>query len=822
MSIFKDFAPLYWGAGLPVVPLKRWNSPGKGAGKAPLINEWTAYSENMPTPSIQTMWLSSYPDSNVGLPFGPASGLCAIDIDTDDEELIAAIKEACGPSPWTRVGKKGMGLIYRWQGQPNFKLRNNENQSIVEFLGKGNQMVMPPSIHPDTGKPYVANANLWEILDTVPLMPVDIEARLRAALEPVLGTRGFSLAQTGRSAPLAVVPQGERDIQLVRHAGYLARVVRGIDKRERFTLMEAMAHMHTWVEDFTSSVTGDDMDPEKGVAKLLEFLVKDVEGGATLPNGWDTGLTADLLADPRIDVLVKGNEVQRWTVGKAKNWLEEQVAARPEDTDWGMQKVTELVELLARDENFSLFEFKSMFDNFRRAVDGVKLSKPDLTRAFQDARRGDEGSAEDHEAIAREVLDALSRGGEIRHDLGQFWQWSGSCFEPMDDNEIYRFISGNVKGNVLARRHNDYAALVKAVAILAEKPLETSNEIGVNFANGFLDSDGVLHDHDPKYGKTFTLPFDYVPERADEAHRWLAFLEQSWGDDEDYADKVLALQEAMAATMFGLGPVYQRAVLLHGKAGSGKTQLLEIMQALMPPSSQCAVPPTAWNENFALVGMVGKTLNVAGELPEESVINGAKFKSVVVGEILSDSFKGKDKFNFRPIATHWFGSNFLPRTRDTSEGFVRRWLILDFNRAVPAEERIADFWKVLIAEEREAIAAWAVKGLKRLQSKGDYTQPASHVGRLQQILRANNSVAAFLTWTDAVEKGERGADARVVFDKYMFYMREISRGWSVTYERFVQMMGELGYEPEDYRDPLGNPRQRFKGLQIKGPEMALV
>ena len=39
MSIFADNAPLYWGAGLPVIPLKPFDSTEKGAGKAPILNE---------------------------------------------------------------------------------------------------------------------------------------------------------------------------------------------------------------------------------------------------------------------------------------------------------------------------------------------------------------------------------------------------------------------------------------------------------------------------------------------------------------------------------------------------------------------------------------------------------------------------------------------------------------------------------------------------------------------------------------------------------------------------------------------------------------
>ena len=209
-DIFAINAPLYWAAGIPVMPLKRWDSPSKGKGKAPILSEWTQYGDTMPSEAMRNSWIMSYPKSNIGLPFGRASGLCAIDIDTEDEDLVKAIREALPASPWVRIGKKGMGLIYRWQGQPNFKLRNSDNESIVEFLGAGNQMVMPPSIHPDTGKPYTSDTNLWEVLDKVVALPLDVERVLRAALEPILGTKGFTLAQSGRSGPMDVVPQGER------------------------------------------------------------------------------------------------------------------------------------------------------------------------------------------------------------------------------------------------------------------------------------------------------------------------------------------------------------------------------------------------------------------------------------------------------------------------------------------------------------------------------------------------------------------------------------------------------------------------------------
>lgn len=826
MSIFRDNAPLYWGAGIPVMPLKQWNSPAKGRGKAPILNEWTQYGNVMPSEAMRDSWLHTYPDSNIGLPFGPASGLCAIDIDTEDpqiEEAIKAVLPGYPNFPWIRVGRKGMGLVFRWQGQSNFKLRNDKNESIVEFLGKGNQLVLPPSIHPDTAKPYTANSNLWEVLDKIPPIQSDIEQVLRKALEPILGAKGFTLAQAGRSAPLDVVPQGERDIQMVRRAGYYARVVRGIDKKDQFSLSEAMRHMRTWVEEFTSSVSGDDMDPDKGVAKLLEFLLKDVETGKTLPSGWDGGLTDEQRAHPTIAALIEKNADQRWDFQSAKDWIEGQISEKPGDANWAMSKTMELTNLVAKDENFTEFEYNTLIPVFQSSMpEGVKLARPDLKKAFVTAQKGDVEAAPDHEAIARQVYEEICRGGDMIFSQGFFWQWTGACFEVIPEKKIYMRIAEGVKGNQLAKRHGDYQSLVKTLENVAQGELMSEAEIGINFANGFLDQDLVLQDHSPKYGKTFKMPFNYIPERANEAHKWLEYLEMSWGDDPDYTEKVMALQEAFAATMFGTATDYDRAILLHGKARTGKTQALEVLKAMMPPESRCSIPPTLWSERFQLSGMVNKTLNICGELPEEATIAGDFFKNIVEGTALPTEFKGKDSFEFKPIAAHWFGSNHLPRSRDTSGGFTRRWLILDFNRVVTDAERVINFFEILIAEEREAIAAWAVQGLARLLVNRDYTLPASHHNRINQVLRSNNSVAAFLQSNEKVRpttNKEDTADVRLCFDQYIWYMKDVSRGYGVTYERFIQMLIDLGHDCVPEHDKLGVLRYRANHLKLIVPEL---
>lgn len=791
--IFEAYAPLYWAAGLPVIPLRERN-------KMPDINQWSLFGTRMPDETEQAHWLASYPRGNIGLPFGLASGLCAIDIDTEDEDLTAAIIEACGPSPWVRIGKKGMGLVYRWEGQKNFKLRGADGGMICEFLGQGNQMVMPPSIHPDTGRAYTANTNLWEILDDIPYLGEDIEDKLRA----VLGSKGFALGAGGRSAPLDIIPSGERDVQMIRHAGYLARVVLGIDRSAKFSLFEAIMHMHTWVEHFTAKVSGDAMDPGKGVAKLLEFLVKDLEKGRTMPEGWDAGLPDEWREHPTIQLMFERNASQRWSVTKARNWITGKIGENPEDDDWVLARIGELVFEIAKDEHFTKFEYATLV-TYIITIAGSRLGlkKSDLMTLYKGAQKAAEegGESENHGLIARIVLEELQRSGEIRHDQGQFWQWNGSCFARLDENDIYLHVVNNVKDSALVRRNGDYKAIVEVLERLCKGQLIQSEEKGINFANGFVAEDLALLDHDPKFGATFTLPFEYVP--GERCPKWMDFLYSCWGHEADYEERVMALQEMFAATLFGIAPAYQRAFLLFGRAGTGKTQILKVLRAMLPPDAVAELGPQHWGERFTLVDLIGKNANICGELPESGMISGNVFKEVVEGSPVRSEFKGRDGFVFQPVCAHWFASNYLPVSRDTTRGFIRRWLILDFNKVVPEAEQIENLAEMMVAEEREAIAAWAIEGLRRLLDHKGYTQPECHIVRMGQMRRINNSVQAFLEDTrQFVRATGEEVKARDLYDSYVFHMRDVGRNAPVSFERFMQMVEDL--ELDLGRDILGD------------------
>jgi P4 family phage/plasmid primase-like protien len=799
--IFETFAPAYWAADIPVIPLR-------AKDKIPAIQQWSAYAREMPTEEIREQWLAMFPTGNIGLPFGSASGLCAIDIDTEDKELEAAIREICGATTYERVGKKGVGLLYRWNGQKNFKLRSADGGMICEFLGFGNQMVLPPSIHPQTGRPYTSSAALWEVLDSLPSLDLEIESELRG----LLGAKGFSVGSGARSKPLDVVPTGERDIQLVRHAGYLARVVLGVDKGNSWPLAEAIQHMHTWVADFTANVSGDSIDPGKGVEKLLEFIMKDVEKGRTLPNGWNEGLPAEWEQHPTIVALGNASSARRWDLKRMVFALTDRVGDTSDPFEIEHHVKSILIEA-ATDPNVDEYDLRRFQERVASNFKQLKIKWSDVKGLVRDQRQGIDGEEwADHEGVARSVLADLEVQGELRFDHGRFWRWSGSCFVELDEADLYMHVATSVKGTTLVRRHGDYESVVKVLKRMCAKPLASVEVSGLNFANGFLDESLRLLEHDPKFGATFTLPFDFSEEAASQCPRWLEFLYDCWGHEEDFAERLNALQEMFAATLFKAAPDYQRAFLLFGRAQTGKTQILNVLRALLPPQAVASLGPHLWDERFTLVDLIGKAANICGELPENSRISGYKFKEVVEGSTVRSVYKGEDGFTFAPHCAHWFASNYLPISHDWTNGFVRRWLILDFNRKVAPEHRVENLAESIVADERDGIAAWAVQGLPRLREQRGYTEPASHTKRLRQVRRINNSVDAFLEDTRMVVPGAGEVDLRDLHGAYISHAQNFDRVSPVSLNRFAQMLEDLDYVVDERRDLTGSLSRCVQGL----------
>ena len=195
----------YQKMGLPVVPCR---------GKAPVLRNWQARNTH-PNDEEIADWLAKWPDLNVGLVLGSASGIVGIDV--DGEAAWKKLQEISGgdiPDTWmyktpgSDVGRRllyklpdGAGKAVKWVE----KLQGEHSE--LAFLGDGQQTILPPSIHPN-GSRYV-----W-IKGHTP-SDVSIAMAPKWLFERMLGQKS-KLTKIPRPQVVAKKPSGEEDAVLER------------------------------------------------------------------------------------------------------------------------------------------------------------------------------------------------------------------------------------------------------------------------------------------------------------------------------------------------------------------------------------------------------------------------------------------------------------------------------------------------------------------------------------------------------------------------------------------------------------------------------
>lgn len=796
--IYKDNAPRYFEKGLPVIPLR---------GKAPIIQKWQRFNDTMPTPAEQKAMMDAYPDYNIGLPLGAQSGCVALDIDSEIDAEVKLIDTLAPKSPWIRIGRKGKVLMFKYNGEQTFRIKDATGRTICELLSSKVQVVLPPSIHPETHNPYVANCELLDVVDKLPILPKDFEETLRNAFVDKLGVK---LSNKGYSKTIDFVSKGSRDVKMTSVAGIYANAV----LRGEMTLKEGIDVFRAWCFTQTEKVVGDEIDVEKGVRNLVRFLMRNVEGkGRPLPKGWDDGLDEQEKAS--LGVVVDEDVAVSWDFNKVRTYLKTKMEelGNPDEHPQEVDEMIEFVlEQIARSTTMSSLDIDRAFKHIAGLSGDVKT--PALRKRLVELQSaGITGTNHTEIAIAvlNDLNDSVDAGirsnanetgtsdyDNIRFVGSNFWIWGGSNWEKLEDREILQRISQDYGAYKAAAKAADHKGILQVMKTLVKNKLEAEgvNTNGINFANGFVDTLGTIHPHGKQWGCTYTMPFCYDAKAgADvtEKGMFADFLKTIWGQDEDFEQKVKLLRQVMGATMFGLGPSFQRAVLLFGIGQSGKTQLLRIVEGLLPDTAVSYISPYDFADKFKPAELAHSLMNVCGELSASGYIPSEQFKQVVDGTIMQGQLKGQQVFNFKPRAMHWFASNHLPHSKDTTEGFNRRWAILTFNHMVPKEKKVRDIGDKIISAQREAICAWVVAGMKELEAVGDFTLPKSHFERIGDMCAENDSLFFYLVSDKGPRKKESDkVELERIYAGYKAFCYSEAGAKPVGLRKFYTRMKELG------------------------------
>lgn len=814
-NIFRSYAPAYFAKGMSVIPLKE-------KSKIPVMNAWSDFSDHAVPEEIQKQWLQLPANHNIGLVLGKQSNIGVLDIDYADDRLIERILSILpkGYDTWKRVGKKGMVLAFKFNPKvPRaFKLISPEHGTLVEYLCTGQQVVLPPSIHPDTKKAYTSNSNLWEVVDKLIMIPDDLEQQLRNLIE----LEGISLSNKGMGSLVEFVPAGFRDSSITQKCGLLAHeVVEG-----KITLKQSIEMLHAINDGFTEQVEGDPMDMDKHVRNLVKFIRQTLnKRKIALPHDWAEGLTKE-----QIEGFNLGDVDAEWSYEQILDYYNQEADNTPE-----LKAINLVDEMLLKTAQIKKQDRVRETFILAKIVEksGLPIKVADLRSKVQSMRAevksttavgGDEngdGATEltltTHTEVALAVKDLLNSMHPICVEAGMVYKFMGSHWVAYPPEQVKQFIALNFTNLDIMKRNSDIDGVYKQLLILCDNELNQNQVPYVNVANGVVLEnqsnkllskpetlqhelqrirEGILAHpsaqmgmwsaeeiedaqnnavkrfmdgmaaplnfttHQREFGATYVLPYRYDAEKAGNMPLFNKFLQDSWGHQQDFEDMKKALQEALYVSFMGRATKYQRAFLLFGLARTGKSVLLEIIGSLFPDDAKASISFDKMSENRLLVSLNRKNINIVGELSERKRIEGDIFKSVVDGSPTSVYQLYRESFMMRPMCAHWAASNHLPKTMDTSEGFTRRWLFFHFDQQVPVEKVDVDLAKKIISQEREAIFAWALLAGERLAKNGGYTLPRSHKRLMATLAFQTNPTLYFLEKDTSIEIKSKMPDSK--------------------------------------------------------------
>ncbi len=222
-------AQWYGQKGYPVFPLHTIESERCSCGsptcdtpgKHPRIARWP---DNATTQSgMIRSWWGRWPDANIGLMTGEASGLVVLDVDPrhGGQAGLEALERLCGELPSTveaQTGSGGRHLLFKHPGQ---RIPNSAGTLApgLDVRGDGGYIVVAPSLHA-SGRRYA-----WDgVRHPAHAEPSPMPAWLVERLIQPGRCSGPAASRTSISnLVLAGVHEGQRNSSLARLAGHLLR-----------------------------------------------------------------------------------------------------------------------------------------------------------------------------------------------------------------------------------------------------------------------------------------------------------------------------------------------------------------------------------------------------------------------------------------------------------------------------------------------------------------------------------------------------------------------------------------------------------------------
>lgn len=357
------------------------------------------------------------------------------------------------------------------------------------------------------------------------------------------------------------------------------------------------------------------------------------------------------------------------------------------------------------------------------------------------------------------LVDTVLEGGPITSSVdGKLWHYAHGVWVPGGNQEVGRRVKAAL-GPRFRGLHlrNVVEWFDQDAPTISGQP--TSEY--VNVVNGLLRwRTGELEAHRPDVRSTVQLPVVWNPDAT-------CPVIDAWLEEVIPADSWEFIDELLGYLVLNGNPLHV-AVLLLGAGRNGKGTFLRLVSAMLGANNVASVPLQTLTENrFAAASLFGKLANICGDLDARMMDRSDTFKMATGGDVLYAEHKYGASFTFEPWATMLFSANQAPPSRDTSEGYYARWLVVPFTANLTGRLRpqVSLDAELHQAGELEGLFARAIRGLQRLMERERFDPPPSVINAGLEFRQTTDPVASFVSECITVAE-ECGLPRTDIFNRY--------------------------------------------------------
>ena len=270
-----------------------------------------------------------------------------------------------------------------------------------------------------------------------------------------------------------------------------------------------------------------------------------------------------------------------------------------------------------------------------------------------------------------------------------------------------------------------------------DRPTEHPNKLVLN--NGILNME--TFELEPFCSKEFLrirVPVTYDPQLC--CPLISQFILEVVGETQ-----VPLMQEWIGYCLYAKYPIHKAMILL-GPGANGKSSLINLIDRFLGEQNKTSITLQALCSNrFAAATLDGKLVNLCADIPNKALDQTGMFKMLVGADSIPAERKFKDAYTFKNNAKLMFSTNEIPKTKDDTVAYFRRWVIINCTYYFPpgkANTRIVEY--ICTPNEFSGLLNWALQGLKRLLEKGQFSDNRTWEQERERYLASSNSALAYI------------------------------------------------------------------------------